>query len=695
MNQIEQEFIKKLTITTEENLANEQFGPEQLAAKVGMSHSGLRRKLKSILNLSISQFIRSSRLEVAKKLLLAGEFTVSEIAYKVGFGSPTYFNKCFHEQFGKSPGEFKKQYVNSETLELLVPQESRANSGTQFIFITVFGALMILIVFVFVKEQFPGLFLEKEKSIAVLPVKYLGSEPDKQYRADGFQDAITLHLSKIADLRVMSRTSVEQYRETKKTARRICQEQKVTYLLESNMLLVGDSIQLTVQLIEGIRRERHIWSESYSRNQKDILSVQNEIARNIAAELNANITTEEKQRLDKLPTLNLTAFDFYQKAREEHWKYWLNEQDTNSLKRAENQYFKALECDSAFAQAYSGLAMVYWDKYYWKTFFSDQFMDSALFLANKALSFDNQLADAYTIIGQIYTQTGKRKEADIYYDKAIELNPSDYNAYSKKAFSHDMDDAVLTLENYIKAASLHRGPAFPELLLNIGETYIWAGFVDEARSCYKEWLKLTEDSLRYFNRLAFIEYSIGNWQKMLEYLNRAISIDSTKPYIYLGLGHCYTHLHDFQQAKKSFQKMLEIIKSTDLAYINEMHRVAYAFWKNNLFAEASFYFDVQMHNTTKAIEMERNCATFFHYDLAGLKAFQGDKESAYKNLIYFFDNTRWKPLWLVTLIKIDPLFDRIKSERKFQEIVLKIEKEYLREHERVEKWMAKNHHVYP
>lgn len=99
----------------EAHLANENFGVEDLVRESGMSHSNLHRKLRSISNQTISQFIREVRLVKAKELLKYDDLTVSEISYKVGFGSPTYFNKCFHEYYGHPPLEFKNQELNKST----------------------------------------------------------------------------------------------------------------------------------------------------------------------------------------------------------------------------------------------------------------------------------------------------------------------------------------------------------------------------------------------------------------------------------------------------------------------------------------------------------------------------------------------------------------------------------------------------
>ena len=118
-------FIHTLTEIVATNLSNENFGPEDLANKMGMSHSTLHRKLKDATGQTISQFICEVRLKKAEKLLLTEDTTISEIAYNVGFGSPTYFSKCFHDYLGVAPGEFRKKEIKSEPEEETEPSKPK------------------------------------------------------------------------------------------------------------------------------------------------------------------------------------------------------------------------------------------------------------------------------------------------------------------------------------------------------------------------------------------------------------------------------------------------------------------------------------------------------------------------------------------------------------------------------------------
>jgi tetratricopeptide (TPR) repeat protein len=252
-------------------------------------------------------------------------------------------------------------------------------------------------------------------------------------------DAITLHLSKIKDLHVMSRTSVEQYRGTTKTTRTIGQELDVAYLLEGSFQKYGDDTKLIVQLIKA-SEESHAWANEYKIKWRDVFALQSDVAKEIASELNAVISPQEKQLIEKTPTTNLTAYDFFQRGREEHMEY-MSGSSREALESAEDLYHKALEYDSKFAQAYTGLAIAYWNKHYWSDYFSENFLDSALILADIALTYDNQLSEAYSIKGVCYYQIGKYDKAFEELDKALKFNPNDWMAY----FSMEIYIRTLTL----------------------------------------------------------------------------------------------------------------------------------------------------------------------------------------------------------------------------------------------------------
>jgi len=548
--------------------------------------------------------------------------------------------------------------------------------------------IAIVVAFLLITKIIGGRKLAKghEKSIAVLPFKLLSDEPDQQYLADGMMDAITLHLSKIKDLHVMSRTSVEQYRGTTKTTRTIGQELDVAYLLEGSFQKYGDDTKLIVQLIKA-SEESHAWANEYKNKWRDVFALQSDVAKEIASELNAVISPQEKQLIEKTPTTNLTAYDFFQRGREEHMEY-MSGGTREALESAEDLYHKALEYDSKFAQAYTGLAIVYWNKHYWSDYFSENFLDSALILADIALTYDDQLSEAYSIKGVCYYQIGKYDKAFGELDKALKFNPNDWMAYFFNGNPYSNIDLVKSIDNYNKAISLNRGTTLPAMLQRISWIYNSAGFIEEFENCNQEALELNGDSASYFSALSGAANHRGNYKKAIEYAAKAYALNPDRTYDLWLMGYNNMMLGQYEESMKYYKKYVE--KQKDLSYfsLNGTHRIGFVYWENGYKKEAESYFDMQIKYSNDEIKLERGSAlTFFqYYDLAGIYAFRGEREKAYENL-RIFNQRQWMPLNLVRLIKDDPLFNSIRNEPEFQQIVRDVEAKYQAEHERVRKWL--------
>jgi TolB-like protein len=526
-----------------------------------------------------------------------------------------------------------------------------------------------------------------DKSIAVLPFKYLSDDPEKQYLADGVMDAILLHLSKIEDLRVMDRTSVEQYRETDKTSIIIGQELDVAYLLEGSFQKYGDQVRLIIQLIKP-GNEGHIWAEEYDRNWNDIFSVESEVAQTIAGELQAVIKPDEIQLIEKKPTTSLTAYDFYQRGRGEHVKYWLDGNNREALERAEDLYHDALEYDPAFAQAYTGLAWVYLDKNYWETITTENFLDSVLILTDIAISFDDQLAEAYEVRGDYYRLINKKRQAINEYDKAIKFNPNDWWAYNGKGLLFYGDDLVKTIDNFNKVALLHRGSFLPAIYRFLGRSYATAGFKDTSIYYVKEALKLDDDSAAYYSYLAEIEDCNSNFKQAIEFGEKSYAFDSTDLWIVFLLGIDHMYLGQFAESLEYFKKYDRTLKTFDRPYRYEPHLVGYAYWINGFKEEAEDYYQTVLEIYHEMLELGRHPFqdfTTFH-NIAAIHAFRGDNEKAYEYLRIFNQRQRM-PLYMIKDINNNPMFDSIRYEPEFQQIVRDVEAKYQVEHERVKKWL--------
>lgn len=677
------DLIINLTEITESNLSNEKFGPEQLAEKAGMSHSTLHRKLKSEANQSISQFIREIRLKKSRELLLSTNSTISEIAYQVGFGSATYFNKCFHDHFGSSPGEYRNNITSQENQPTMI-KHSKKRIITYYIilvFVFVFVGVLLNKKFSFISEQ------KDEKSIAVMPFIFLGEDQKESFKARATENTILLHLQKIENLRVITGISLEQY----KSAKAIGREHNVSFLLQGDFQQEESGYKLVLRLIR-MKDEALEWSEEYSWNSNEVAVNESRVAQKIAGQLGATITSSEKQLIEKRPTTDLVAYSFYQRGIDEFLKYQNNTQNKDALERAEMFYEKAIEKDHEFAKAYSGLARIYWTKNYKKDYFSDSFLDSVLYWSEKALSFDNELEEAHLIRGMYYRENNKFNKALADIHKSIELNPNNWEAFEalNQIYTWDNPDMVKALEFGRIAVNLNQGNDLIRLYEKLGFTYACVDRIEEAQKYYTNAYDLTgdQDSVRYFLNMATLEQYQRNYINADKYLIKALENDSSELLLLRRLGGNYNLLREFEESLHFYKRYFKGLMQTDHVDFGETHRMAQAYYKTGNRIEADKYFNIQINECLKSIDKNRGFAqsSRAHYDLAAVYAFQGKKEEAYKSLNEFV-KMDFFPLWWINLAKDDPLFDSIRNEKRFHDFLLQMENKYQKERKRVEEWL--------
>jgi len=571
-----------------------------------------------------------------------------------------------------------------------IPKSSSSWKIASYISFVVIVALIVLNIFP--RSDRSDIKEILDKSIAVLP--FINDSPDEEnaYFINGTMEAILDNLCKIEDLRVVGRTSVEQYRNAPKPIPVIAEEMNVSYILEGSGQKDGNKVRLTLQLIDGIN-DQHLWSSPYIREIEmgQIFDLQSEIAELVAGEIKAIITTEEKELIKMIPTTSLTAYDFYQRGREEYYKYEL-EDNREALERAEDLYHKALEYDSSFALAYTGLAWVYGDKHRWETHLTENFLDSLLILTDIALLFDDQLAEAYVIRGNYYRGNNKKEQAIKEYDKAIKFNPNEWQAYYHKALAYYFDDDfVKTIDNMHKATSLHRGPLLPTLYRRIGTAYGAVGFKEKKIYYAKEALKLDNDSAAYYVSLAGTEETNGNFEIAIELRKKANAIDSTNTggIFRLGMIHSFLGLNEeYLEYFKEFHKRREIL---DKPNPNGIFRLGHAYWVNGFKEEGEYYLNEGLRFYNEMLELDIHYWTDYmtFYNLAAMHAFLGDKDKAYDNLRLMNQHERMAK-WMIKDLNNDPLFDSIRNEPEFQQIVRDVEAKYQAEHERVRKWLEEN-----
>jgi TolB-like protein len=262
--------------------------------------------------------------------------------------------------------------------------------------------------------------------IAVLPLDNLSRNPEQEYFADGMTDAIITDLAKLGAMSVISRTSIIQYKGVRKPIGEIANELGVSVILEGSVLRSGDRVRVTAQLIDA-ESDRHLWGESFDRELRDVLNLQSELARAIAAEIRVQLSAEDEARLSRTRKVDELAHDAYLKGR-----YCLNQRTEEELEKAIRYFEQAIERDPSYAAVYAGLS----DAYSllvaggYGAGAPAELIPKARNAALEALARDDTLADVHASLGYLkFKMDWDWAGAEHSFRRAIELNPSSVTAH--------------------------------------------------------------------------------------------------------------------------------------------------------------------------------------------------------------------------------------------------------------------------
>lgn len=273
------------------------------------------------------------------------------------------------------------------------------------------------------KTRPPQIKSRSKTSIAVLPFLNMSNNEDQEYFSDGLTEDIITQLSKIKALKVVSRTSVMQYKKNPKHVKEIGRELGVSVILEGSVQRSQDQVRITAQLIDAATDE-HLWADSYDRNVKDIFSIQREVALSIAEVLNATLSQQETKQLDQTPTSNVEAYDLYLKG-----KCLIEERNKVNVLAAREAFEQAVSMDTNFPNAYSGLAITY----LLSSFRGYEDPVKMLWMAKKyidlALALDPLSGESQAALAYWYHQKFDWHAAEITYRRALDLNPYQSNVY--------------------------------------------------------------------------------------------------------------------------------------------------------------------------------------------------------------------------------------------------------------------------
>jgi TolB-like protein/Tfp pilus assembly protein PilF len=277
-----------------------------------------------------------------------------------------------------------------------------------------------------IRRSFPV----SSKSIAVLPFENLSRDPENGYFADGIQEEILTRLSKIADLKVISRTSTERYKSAPENLREIADQLGVSNVLEGSVQKAGDQVRVNVQLIRA-DNDSHLWADKFDRKLSNIFSVETEIASKIADTLQAQLSGSAKQAIAARPTENSEAHDLYLRGR-----YFMGKRGAENFRKAIDYFNQAIAKDPNYALAYAGLSDCYDLLPQWNAGSRSEYVPKAKAAAIKAVAIDNNLAEAHASLGAaLYSNDMNFVESKREFERAIELDPNYANAHYFFGFS--------------------------------------------------------------------------------------------------------------------------------------------------------------------------------------------------------------------------------------------------------------------
>lgn len=695
-------FTRKLTNIILANLENESFGVKELAHETGMSRCNLNRKLQIISQKTINQYIREVRLQRAMEMLQQEWITAAEAGFKVGFSSPAYFSTCFSEYFGYPPGEIKKRGLNhpaengegfsvepSTTKKESVQTETKPPKWrTRLIRTIAFASFLILLTVAFInpfKIKFPSNFnltvywsKSQKRSIAVLPFINDSQDPENVNFINGVMEAILDDLSKIQDLEVHPRTSVEKYRNNRtKTIPQIARELGVNYIIEGSGQKIGDQVSLYIQLIEA-SSDKHLFSNRYDMKLEDIFNLQSEVAIKVASEIKAVIIKKEKESIKSVLTANFDVMNLFLQANDVHniaeseGKWELNI-------KAEHLIERAIQLDSTYADSYASLGWI----------ISNRNIDSALYLANRALHFDEKNSQAFTLKGFIYNSKWMYKEATEAYKQSIKYKPNNSSAYRFLGELYlRQGNCSSAIECQLKA--LHQENNSMQERNNV-ESFCSSlnslGFYKEGEKYAAKLFELNNDSSNYYWGLATNDLDLGNYKSALKSAHKMYECDTTNlKNIYLLL---YTHLYlrDFREAGVLLQKFIEIMKQ-QRRKIEPDYLLGFVYLGNGLKKEADFHFDGTIKKMLKIIELnEPSISCRAYLALAKIYAARDEKAKAMEYLQKVKDSMG-STFFRIKDFKNCTMLDNIRHEPGFAEYLKAAETRYRNEHDKVEKLLS-------
>ncbi|MBX2954608.1 MAG: hypothetical protein KF846_00535 [Cyclobacteriaceae bacterium] len=443
-----------------------------------------------------------------------------------------------------------------------LPEQRKPFTGKLII-----SGLVLLIVFQylyfnFVRDQ--GVAIgTTEKSIAVVSFENRG-DAVYEYFADGLTEDINAQLSKIDELRVISPRAAQAYKGTDLTYEQIANELGVSYILTGTIQQSESQIRVAPQLIDG-RTNKYLWGEIYNRDIKDVFKVQMEIAQRIADILKIKLSDAEKDMMNKQPTENLTAYDYYLRGRNHYYRYTQTENDL-----AIEQFKNAITIAPDFALAWAGLGDAY-NQAYGRYNKGTHWIDSAIVASDKAIQLDSTVSEGYKSLGSAYYYMNLFEKSDALMKKAVELNPNNVAAIGNLGSNYFVKGDLIEAFRYQKkSAGLNPKNHIPYQI--IGWIYRLLGDLQSAEKWLERSLELKPEYDTY-EHLAYVYVCQDRLDKALALIPKVISLEENDPLVIETAGLIAHFAKNTQTAKKYFELNLNLhpYVNTDHGFTTTIH----------------------------------------------------------------------------------------------------------------------------
>ncbi len=481
---------------------------------------------------------------------------------------------------------------------------------------------MILFVFagsvIFIYQMFfkRVVFTGKDKTVAVLPFINLGSDSSGEYLNDGMTEEIINKLSKITGLRVIARSSVMKYKGHERDFRKIADTLHVAAVLTGGIRKSGNKLIIKASLLD-VGTGRPIWEESYDRDINDIFSIQTEVAQLIADKLNADLSNDEINKIHRRSTQNLEAYDKYLEG-----LYWWNKGGAVSLRKGITYFNQAIQLDSGYAKAYSGLADCYSALGYGSFEKPVNVFSKAELAARKAILLDSTLADPHTSLGYImlyyyWNLRGAQQE----FLTAIRLNPGYTVVYESYCY------CLTAMEKFA-----------------------------EAREVIEKAVQLDPLSAKLNTDLGFNLYYLQQYDQAITVLKTSLALDPNYLLAHLWLARTYQEKKMFSEALAEYNRTLKIYRNWSVA----LGAIGYVYGITGRKQEAEKMLD--------SLTRLSSLSFISPYVFALVYTSLNDKENAFRCLDQAYtDHANWM-VWL----KLDPRWRLLYDDKRYAALVEKM-----------------------